>query len=88
MQRENEVATAKAEAAKEVERATGEANGKLLIAEAEAKAIKIRAEALRSNPELVELVKAEAQKDAVQRWDGKLPTQMIPGTAVPMINIR
>lgn len=87
MQRENEVQTAKAEAAKEVERATGEANAKILVATAEAKAIDLRGEALRNNPALVELVKAEAMKDAVQKWDGQLPTTMPPNGAVPFLNI-
>lgn len=87
-QRENEVAQAKAEAQKAVEAARGEADSKLLIAEAEAKAIKIRAEALRSNPELPTLVMAEAQKEAVSRWNGVLPTQMIPGGALPILNVK
>ena len=87
-QRENEVAQAKAEADKQVEAARGEADSKLLIAESEAKAIRIRAEALRSNPELVELVKAEAMKDAVAKWNGVMPTQMIPGAALPLLNIK
>lgn len=87
-QRENEVAQAKAEAQKAVEAARGEADSKLLIAEAEAKAIKIRAEALRSNPELPTLVMAEAQKEAVSRWNGVLPAQMIPGSALPILNVK
>lgn len=87
-QRENEVAQAKAEALKQVEAARGEADSKLLVAEAEAKAIRIRAEALRSNPELPTLVLAEAQKDAVAKWNGVLPTQMIPGGAVPFMNVK
>jgi len=47
--------------------------------EAEASAIKARAEALAQNQNLIELTKAE-------RWDGKLPTTMIPGSAVPFIS--
>lgn len=87
MQRENEVQTAKAEAQKAIEQARGEADSKLLVAEAEAKAINLRGQALRNNPSLVELVKAEAMKDAVQKWDGQLPTSMPPNGAVPFINI-
>lgn len=86
-QRENEVAQAKAEADKEIERARGDAESLNLRAEAEANSIKIRADALRSNPEVVELIKAEAQREAVAKWNGTLPTQMIPGSAVPFINI-
>ncbi len=48
---------------------------------AEAKAIHVRGAALGANPSLVSLVQAE-------RWDGKLPTTMIPGGGVPMIGVR
>jgi regulator of protease activity HflC (stomatin/prohibitin superfamily) len=63
--------------------AKGQADANLLVAEAEAKAIRLKgeaqaaaikaqADALRQNAALVELRKAE-------RWDGKLPTQMLSG---------
>lgn len=48
--------------------------------EAEAEAIKARATALAQNENLVELTKAE-------RWDGKLPTTMVPGSSVPFLNV-
>ena len=48
--------------------------------EATADAIKLRAAALADNPLLVELTKAE-------KWDGQLPKSMIPGSAVPFLNI-
>lgn len=48
--------------------------------EAEASAIRAQAEALASNPNLVNLRQAE-------RWDGKLPTNFVPGSAVPFLNL-
>jgi regulator of protease activity HflC (stomatin/prohibitin superfamily) len=48
--------------------------------EATAEAIKNRAAALANNPLLVELTKAE-------KWDGQLPTSMIPGSTVPFLEI-
>ncbi|WP_322996982.1 prohibitin family protein [Castellaniella sp.] len=51
-----------------------------LKGDAEAEAIKARGQALGSNPNLVSLVQAE-------RWDGKLPSTMVPGGAVPMVGI-
>lgn len=48
--------------------------------EATADAIKLRAAALSDNPLLVELTKAE-------KWNGQLPTSMIPGSTVPFLNI-
>jgi regulator of protease activity HflC (stomatin/prohibitin superfamily) len=48
--------------------------------DAEAHAIEARGKALKDNPDLPTLVQAE-------RWDGKLPSTMLPGNAVPMLNI-
>ena len=59
-------------------RARAEAEATRLKGEAEATAIKARAQALAQNQDLVELTKAE-------RWDGKLPTTMIPNSAVPFL---
>lgn len=52
-----------------------------LQGEAEAHAINARGRALRDNPNLIELVQAE-------KWDGKLPTTMVPGQTVPFINVK
>jgi regulator of protease activity HflC (stomatin/prohibitin superfamily) len=59
-----------------------QARQKVLQAEAEAKSIEIRAQALEANAKLVEW-------EAVQRWDGKLPTYMFGGNsgAVPFLPI-
>lgn len=75
-----------------VTRANGEADSRLAVAtanakavvlagEAEAKAIKAKSDALQANPQLVEYTKAQA-------WDGKLPATMVPGSAVPFINVK
>jgi regulator of protease activity HflC (stomatin/prohibitin superfamily) len=61
--------------------AKAEADAKKLQGEAEAYAINARGKALRDNPALIELVQAE-------KWDGKLPTTMVPGQAVPFINVK
>lgn len=51
-----------------------------LRGDAEAQAIKARGDALRDNPGLVSLTQAE-------KWDGKLPTTMLPNGALPMIDL-
>ena len=61
--------------------AKAEADAKKLQGDAEAHAINARGRALRDNPSLVELVQAE-------KWDGKLPTTMVPGQTVPFINVK
>jgi len=56
-----------------------EASQKIITAEAEAKAMQIKASALTANPKLT-------QYEAVQKWDGKLPTYML-GDSVPFISV-
>lgn len=80
-QRRNEVAQAIAEADKARARAQGEADAKLTLATADAKAIEIRAEALRANPDVVKL-------NAVEKWDGKLPTYMTDNAPLPFIGVK
>jgi regulator of protease activity HflC (stomatin/prohibitin superfamily) len=47
---------------------------------AQAAAIKARADALKDNPDLVSLT-------ATEKWDGKLPSTMVPGGAVPFVQV-
>ena len=56
-----------------------EANQKINTAEADAKAMQIKASALTANPKLT-------QYEAVQKWDGKLPQYML-GNSVPFIDV-
>lgn len=76
-QRENEVATAKAEAQKAVAVAQGEADSRTIKAAAEAKANTIIQQSI--SAELV-------QYKAVEKWNGELPTYNGGGT-MPFLNI-
>jgi uncharacterized membrane protein YqiK len=60
--------------------AKAEADAIRLKGEAEASALQAKANALRENPSYVALTAAE-------KWDGKLPTTMVPGSAVPFVNV-
>ncbi|TDR89254.1 prohibitin family protein [Enterovirga rhinocerotis] len=71
-------ATARANAVRA--QAQAEADAIRVKGEAEATAIRARGAALGDNPHLVNLVQAE-------RWNGVLPTTMVPGGAVPMISM-
>ena len=73
------VIQAKGQADSLVAAARAEAESIRLKGEAEAESINLRGSALRDNPNLVSLIQAE-------RWDGKLPTTMIPNSTVPFIN--
>jgi regulator of protease activity HflC (stomatin/prohibitin superfamily) len=60
--------------------ATAEAKAIALQGEAQAKAIEAQATALKANPDLVNLRKAE-------RWDGKLPVNMYGSAPLPFLNL-
>ena len=52
-----------------------------LAGNAEADAIRAKGAALRDNPSLINLTAAE-------KWNGQLPTSMVPGSALPFIGIK
>ncbi len=71
-----------AEAEAQATRATAEAAAysTKVKGEAEAEAIRARGAALRDNPDMIKLIQAE-------RWNGILPTTMVPGAALPFVNV-
>lgn len=75
------VTKAKADAAAAVASAEARATAVKMQGEAEAAAISAKGKALRDNPALVELTAAE-------RWDGVLPSTMVPGSAVPFVSMK
>mgnify|MGYP003589877956 CR=1 FL=1 len=75
------VTKAKAEADSRLAAAKAEAEAVRLKGLAEAESIRARGEALRQNPQVVNLTTA-------QRWDGKLPDTMIPGGTVPFVEVK
>ena len=74
------VIQAQAEADAQLARATAEAEATRIRGEAEASAIKAKADALRDNAGLIALTQAE-------RWNGQLPTTMIPDSTVPFMDV-
>ncbi len=73
------VTRAQADADSRVAQAKADAEATRLRGDAEADAIKAKTLALSNNPALIELTKAE-------RWDGKLPTTMLPNGTLPFID--
>lgn len=80
-QRRNEIEQAKAEAEKAREAARGEADAKLIVARADADAIKLKAEALRANSDVATL-------NAIEKWNGVMPTFMGADGAMPFIQLK
>ncbi|MET1076740.1 MAG: prohibitin family protein [Pseudomonas sp.] len=74
------VTRAQAEADSKVAQAKADAEATRLRGDAEADAIRAKTLALSSNPALIELTKAE-------RWDGTLPTTMLPNGTLPFIEV-
>lgn len=59
----------------------GQADAKLKLAEAEAKSIQIRGQAMRENPEVLQL-------EAINKWNGTLPQYMTSGANTPFIQVK
>ena len=76
-----QVVKAEAEAKAKIELATADAKAILIKAESEAKAIDMKNKALATSSALIDFTVAE-------RWDGKLPEQMLGSTPVPFINVK
>lgn len=75
------VVNAQAAADARLASAKAEAQAIQLRGDAEAQAIKARGDALKQNPDLVGLT-------AVERWNGVLPTTMVPGGALPFVGVK
>lgn len=74
------VTNAQAAADSQLAQATAAAKATRLQGEADAAAIKAKSDALNSNPQLVQLA-------AVDKWNGVLPVQMVPGSTVPFVSL-
>jgi len=71
-----------AEAAKADEaRAVAQANADIAKAKGDAESTRIRGEALRTNPQIL-------QQMWIETWDGKLPTYMTEGSTMMMVTPR
>ena len=66
-----------------------EAQQTVASAKAQAEAIQIQTQAIQNGggQSYVELQAIKVQQAAVDKWNGQLPQQMIPGGALPFINL-
>ncbi len=78
-----QITVTQANARADAVRAEAEANAAAtrLAGNAEAEAIRAKGAALKDNPSLISLTAAE-------KWDGRLPATMVPGSAMPFIGIK
>lgn len=73
----------KLKAERDLQRIKVEAEQKVAQAEAEAQALRLQKQEI--TPELIKLREIEAQRLAIEKWNGQLPN--VTGGAVPFINI-
>lgn len=81
VQAEIVVTQAQAQADAQVAQAKASAEATRLQGDAEADAIRAKGDALRDNPQLVDLIQAE-------KWNGSLPTHMVPDGTVPFLDVK
>jgi prohibitin 1 len=80
--RQKVVAEQKAEKAlNDTKRIQEEAKQILISAEGEAKAMKIKSDALSSNRNLIEYEKVQVERERVAKWNGQMPTTTIGGNS-------
>ncbi len=72
-------------AKRDLDRVKIEAEQKVATAQAEARALALQREAITSN--LIELRRIEAQRLAIEKWDGHLPQTMMGGSSTPMVDL-
>lgn len=73
----------------QVAQAIAEASSTVIAAQAQAKAIEIQSQAIENSggANYVALQQLDVEKAAIEKWNGTLPTQMIPGSSVPFLNL-
>lgn len=64
-----------------------EAEQRVTQAKAEAEAIRVQSEAA-NNDKYISLKQLDVEMAAIEKWDGKLPTQMIPEASLPFLSVR
>lgn len=79
---QNRLEQFKFEAEQKIAKAKGDSESRILNAKAEAEAIKIQAQAITQQGG-----KDYVQLKAIEKWSGNLPNQMIPGGAIPFIDL-
>ncbi|MBX4911434.1 prohibitin family protein [Rhizobium bangladeshense] len=78
---QTKVTQAQADADSQLAVAKANAEATRVQGEADAAALRAKNDAIKESPNLVELTKA-------QKWDGKLPTSFVPGSATPFLSIK
>ncbi len=65
-----------------------ETRQRLIAAEGEAKAMKIKSDALSQNRGLIEYEKVQVERERVAKWDGRMPTTMLGSDSTTLVNLK
>lgn len=63
------------------------AENNLKAAQYDAQALRAKSEAA-NNDKYIELQRLEVERAAIEKWNGQLPTNFVPGSAIPFINLQ
>ncbi len=72
-------------AKRDLDRIKIEADQKIATARAEAESLRMQKEAI--TPQLIQLRQVDAQKLAIEKWDGRMPTVMMGGGSTPLLDL-
>jgi regulator of protease activity HflC (stomatin/prohibitin superfamily) len=72
-------------AKRDLDRIKIEAEQKVASARAEAEGLRMQKEAI--TPQLIQLRQVETQKFAIDKWDGKMPTVIMGGASMPLLDL-
>lgn len=86
-EQKQKVAIAEAEAGARKAQADGEAYANLVVAKAQAEALRVQNAALAQNKDVLELRRIEVEKTKAERWNGALPSAIYAGAPVPFLNV-
>lgn len=86
-EQKQKVAIAEAEANARKAQADGEAYANLVVAKAQAEALRVQNAALAQNKDVLELRRIEVEKTKAEKWDGALPTSIYAGAPIPFLNV-
>ena len=86
-EQKQKVAIAEAEANARKAQADGEAYANLVVAKAQAEALRVQNAALAQNKDVLELRRIEVEKTKAEKWNGALPTSIYAGAPIPFLNV-
>jgi regulator of protease activity HflC (stomatin/prohibitin superfamily) len=86
-EQKQKVAIAEAEASARKAQADGEAYANLVVAKAQAEALRVQSAALAQNREVLELRRIEVEQTKAEKWNGALPTSIYAGAPIPFLNV-